>query len=56
MKIDKSKVLISSEDLEYLLKFEKYIRHFKAEIYEDAYSWALDKNNLSGYPDNTLPK
>ena len=45
MKIEKNKIIILESDLDYLLRFEKYIREYKSEIYEEAYQWAMDKKN-----------
>jgi hypothetical protein len=45
MQIDKKKILILEEDFDNLVKFQKYIRIYKSEIYEDACDWAIDKNN-----------
>ena len=45
MKIEKNKVRVLESDFEYLIKFEKYIREYKSEIYEEAYKWAMDKKN-----------
>jgi hypothetical protein len=52
----KKKITMYESDFDYLLRFEKYIRHFKPEIYKDATNWAIDENNLPGYPDKTLEK
>ena len=45
MKVEKNKIKILESDFEYLMKFEKYIREYKSEIYEDAYQWAMNKKN-----------
>jgi hypothetical protein len=45
MKIEKNKVRVLESDFEYLIKFEKYIREYKSEIYEESYKWAMDKKN-----------
>lgn len=43
--MNKKRISILESDFEYLMKFEKYIRHFKPEIYKQAYSYAKNKNN-----------
>jgi|TARA_R110000851_G_scaffold55296_1_gene129810 hypothetical protein len=45
MKVEKKKINVDYSDFEYWVKFEKYIREYKSEIYEDAYQWAMDKKN-----------
>tara|TARA_B100000902_G_C27156404_1_gene836392 strand:+ start:209 stop:379 length:171 start_codon:yes stop_codon:yes gene_type:complete len=56
MNTEKNRISILESDFNYWCRFEKYIREFKSEIYEDAYKWAKDKNNLPSYPDKTLLK
>tara|TARA_R110000824_G_scaffold64463_3_gene168384 strand:+ start:730 stop:891 length:162 start_codon:yes stop_codon:yes gene_type:complete len=45
MKVEKNKITILESDFNYWVKFEKYIREYKSEIYEEAYQWAMDKKN-----------
>jgi len=45
MKIEENKIRMLESDFEYLIKFEKYIREYKSEIYEEACQWAMDKEN-----------
>jgi hypothetical protein len=45
MKIKKNKIRMLESDFDYLIKFEKYIRIYKSDIYEEAYKWATNKKN-----------
>ena len=56
MNTEKNRISILESDFNYWCRFEKYIREFKSEIYEDAYKWAIDENNKPDYPDKTLIK
>jgi hypothetical protein len=49
MKVEKNKIKILKSDFDYLIKFEKYIREYKSEIYEDAHQWAINKKNKGHY-------
>jgi hypothetical protein len=45
MKKEKNRISVLESDLDYWVKFEKYIREYKSEIYEEACQWAMDKKN-----------